>query len=92
MPVLEVEELNLVFFEEEAVFVPETYRGIGAGEHCQQEEGLGCYDGVRMPLGGVEAWQMEVEALSNLGSSALRSYLDAGLWLESMLQEYMADS
>lgn len=81
MPVLEVKELNLVFFEEEAVFVPETY-----------QEGLGCYDGVRMPLEGVQAWQMEVEALSNLGSSALRSYLDAVLWLESMLQEYMADS
>lgn len=73
MPVLEEEELNLVFFVEEVVFVRETYRGIGAGEHCQQEDGLGCYDGVRMPLGGVEAWQTEVEALSNLDSSALRS-------------------
>lgn len=45
-----------------------------------------------MPFGGVEAWQTEVEAPSNLSSSALRSQADAGLWLESMLQEYMADS
>lgn len=35
---------------------------------------------------------MKFEALSNLDSSALRSYHDAVLWLESMLQEYMADS
>lgn len=45
-----------------------------------------------MPFGGLETWQMEVEALSNLSSSALRIQIDAGLWLESMLQEYMADS
>lgn len=92
MPVLEVEELNLVFSEELAVFVPETSQGIGAEEDCQEEEGFGYYDGVHMPLGGMEAWPMEVEELSNLDSSALRSYLDAGLWLESMLQEHMADS
>lgn len=92
MPVLEVKEPNLVFSEGEAAFVPETSRGIGAGDDCQEEEGLDCYDGFHMPLGGVEAWPMEVEGLSNLDSSALRSYLDAGLWLESTLQEYMADS
>lgn len=38
MPVLKVEELNLVFFEEEVVFVPERYRCIGAGERYQQDE------------------------------------------------------
>lgn len=53
---------------------------------------MGCYDDVRMPFEGVETWQTEVEALLNLNSSALRSQIDAGLWLESMLQEYKADS
>lgn len=38
MPVLKVEELGLVFFEEEAVFVPGAYRCIGAGERCQYKE------------------------------------------------------
>lgn len=43
-----------------------------------------------MTFGGLEAWQTKVEALSNLNS--LRSQVDAGLWLESIMQEYMADS
>lgn len=84
--------LSLVFFEEVAVFGPEGHWCTKSGERCQQEEQLSCCNDVHMPFGEVEACQTKVEAPSNLNSSALRTRVDAGLWLEGMLPEYMADS